>query len=240
MRGQDIIAHKRAVSRAFPSIYDQPIRGFSSFYGDRFVAAIKGAQLIMKLPTTGEIDKATHEALEQRKKPTTDEWAFDDYAIWLAANYCKDHPALTVRDKVIKAAFYWYGNRSKIAYDQYRPFQLCKPQQIPTRWDCSAFVTNCHYAGGAKDPNGRNYDGLGYTGTLISHGVRVNFRDLEPGDMIFYGFASGHKAGFPTGSPTHVALYVGDGDVLSMGSYPMKYLPYDYRKDINSYIHYSL
>jgi len=239
-KGNDVIAHKRAISRAFPTLYPWWQRGFSPYYGETFRNAVKGAQLIMKLPTTGKIDKATHDKLRARhaaNKPG--EWAFDDYAIQLAKQYCLAHPVLTRRQKIVNAGLFWYGHRSSIAYSQVRPFQLCKPQQVPSRWDCSAFVTNCHYAGGAPDPNGRGYDGQGYTGTLINHGHKVNFNDLELGDLIFYGFSSG-RPGFSVGDPTHVALYAGGGNVLSNGRYPMSYYEYDYRRDINCYVHYDI
>lgn len=240
-RGNDIIAHKRALSRAFPKLYPWWKKGFSDYYGQAFKDAVKGAQLVMKLPTTGQIDKTTHDALKRRHRALINEteWAFDEYSIRLADIYCTNHAALTKRELIVNAGFFWYVHRKQIAYSQTRPFQVCKPPQVPSRWDCSAFVTNCYYAGKATDPNGRDYDGLGYTGTLISHGTRCDFSELEPADLIFYGFSSG-KPGFSAGSPTHVAMYVGGGNVLSMGSYPMGFYDYNYRRDINTYMHYNI
>ena len=168
-------------------------------------------------------------------------------AVKLAAAYWEDHhvvPEGKVREAIVSAAFYWYAHRGGIAYSQYRPFQMGKPLWKPSRWDCSAFATNCHYAGGAPDPNGRGYDHLGYTGTLCDHGTRVgSVSQLAPGDLIFYGH-SRRQAGFPSGSPTHVAVYVGVKGgrhmVISHGHYPMGYYPYNYRSDINHYRHYKV
>ena len=39
---------------------------------------------------------------------------------------------------------------------------------LPLTTGCSGFVTICFYEAGAPDPNGLDYSGLGYTGTLRS------------------------------------------------------------------------
>ena len=242
MSGNDVIAHKRAISRAFPTIYPWWKHGFSLTYGKGFEDAVKAAQLVMKVPVNGKINKATHDALRQRKKAKDKtEWAFDDYAIHLATVYCTNYSKKTKRQLALEAGFFWYAHREDMDYySQARPFTLCKPPTVPKRWDCSAFFTNCHYAAGAPDPNGRGYDGQGYTGTLISHGHKVSFSQLEPGDAIFYGFHRGASPAFPVGAPTHVAMYAGGGMVLGMGSYPMGYYHYNYRSDINCYVHYDI
>ena len=55
----------------------------------------------------------------------------------------------------------------------------------------------------------------------------------EKADMVFYGY---HPS-IP-GAPGHVALYVGNGRVLSLGSYPMRYLPVYYRSDLRGVRNY--
>lgn len=240
MTGQDVAAHKRALNRAFPDLYPKFKHGYSDFYGPVFANAVAKAQTRMNYTHTGEIDKITHEKLERRKKAGSEvEYAFDDYAVWLCERYCEKHQPLSVREKIVKAGFYWYAHRGRISYSMSRPYELCKPLDVPDKIDCSGFFTICHYAGGAKDPNNLGYNGQGYTGTLLANGAKCRFSDLKPGDAIFYGFSRG-RPGFPVGSPTHVALYVGNGNVLSMGSYPIKYLEYDYRSDINCYVKYDL
>lgn len=239
LSGDDVVAHKRAISRAFPDLYPWWKQGFSKVYGEQFADAVARAQIKMNFTATGKITKEFHDAVEKKRaenKPT--EWAFDDYAIHLATKHCRIEQK-TIRQKIVDAAFFWYGHRADIRYSQYRPMQLRRPPQVPDRWDCSGFLTNCHYAGGASDPNGRGYDGLGYTGTLMSTGRKCTFDEMQPGDAIFYGY-SVERPGFPKGSPTHVALYVGKGMVLSLGSYPMGYYEYDYRRDINHYRRYNI
>lgn len=238
--GRDVLAHKRAVSRAFPELYPWPKRGFSNFYGEVFGNAVKGSCLVMGISPKRAIDLEYHEHLERRKKRRDKtEWAFDPYSIKLAKDYYDYYQKQEVRQRIIEAGFFWYNHRKEIDYDQFRPYQKCKPPQVPTMWDCSSFVTNCYYGGGAPDPNGRDYDGAGYTGSLLSHGKVISITQLKPGDLIMYGFSRG-KPGFPVGSPTHVSLFVGGGRVLSLGSYPMGYYEYNYRSDLNCCVTYDI
>jgi peptidoglycan hydrolase-like protein with peptidoglycan-binding domain len=240
-RGKDVVAHKRALSRAAPDLYPWAGNNFTPYFGPRFEAAVQRYQARIGLrPATGKIGNATHEALERAKahnKPN--EPAFDAMAVALAQAFCTQF-VKTPRDLIVDAAFYWYSKRQNIAYSQTRPYQKGKPPWLPSRWDCSSFVTNCYYAANVPDPNGRNYDGLGYTGTLMSNGRQIVKTELKPGDLIFYGYNRYTRPGFPYGSPNHVALFVGDGMVLSMGRYPMGYYKYDYRSDINHFRTYDI
>lgn len=104
---------------------------------------------------------------------------------------------------------------------------LNPPRHIPlypTYTDCSGFATWCYWEADAPDPNGFNYNGYGYTGTMIVNGRIVTSTDnLRLGDLCFYG------------SPvSHVAVYVGNGNVSSFGSEvgPLL-LPVRYRADFN-------
>ena len=67
--------------------------------------------------------------------------------------------------------------------------------------DCSAFVTLCYNWAGAPDPNGQNYNGQGYTGTLLAHGTPITKEQAIPGDVIVYG----------PGTGWHTALIVESG-----------------------------
>jgi hypothetical protein len=94
----------------------------------------------------------------------------------------------------------------------------------PIVTDCSGFVTLVYKAAGAPDPNNRGYDGFGYTGTLASNGRRTN--DPQPGDLVFYG----------SGPPwSHVAVYIGAGEVIGFGSDPISRHPARYRSDFGGY-----
>jgi len=246
MRGDDVIAHKRAVSRVNPNAY--PWREFTPYYGEYFEKAVKVVQRAHGITASGRIGKPTHELLERlhaKEHPTQP--AFGKYEQKQCADFCAAYektPDEVIRDAIVAAGFYWYSHRITIAYSQARPMQLGKPPWVPSRWDCSGFVTSCHYAGGAPDPNGRGYDHEGYTGTLMSTGHAVSVVGmLEPGDLIFYGFTKHPSPAFPFGSPTHVALYVGRvngvDSVLSHGHFPMSFYRYDYRP-VNHYRHYDV
>lgn len=245
-KGADVVAHKRALSRATPTLYEWS--KFTDYFGENFESAIKKYQRRHAIPATGKIGSTTHKSLvRQHRAGHPDEWAFDTIAIDKASGFCHEFtktPEQRVREAGVAAAFFWYSKRLVIAYSQFRPFQVGKPPWIPSRWDCSAFATNCHFAAGAPDPNGRNYDHLGYTGTLMSRGTRVaKVGLLKPLDLIFYGSTTKRSPGFEIGDPTHVAVYVGliNGvpSVLSHGHYPMALYPYNYRS-INHFRHYTV
>jgi NlpC/P60 family len=246
MSGKDVLAHKRAISRARPDLYEWA--DFTPLAGEYFMDAVVAWKKSKGLGNTRVLGGRAHESLERtRRKGHLDEWAFDQTAINLAEAYYQavtKSPDQARREKIVEAGMWWYKNRLQIPYVQSRPFPLIKPPVIPLALDCSEFVTICHYAGGAPDPNGRGYDGQGYTGTLKQHGERVNsITNLKPGDLIFYG-SSVAKPGFNAGDPTHVGMYVGyiNGIHMSlqMGSYPMKYIDYRYRHDIHSFRHYKV
>lgn len=246
--GIDVQGVKRALSRAGYMEWGQ----FTETYGSFMTTAVAGFQHDHDITPVGKgYGDLTHHALvatHAKGKPA--EWSFDAYAISLMkqeAAILKVTPEERVRQAIMSAAFFWYSNRSRIPYEEYRPFSLVKPPDLPTTpWDCSAFVTNCHYAGGAPDPNSRHYiDGQGYTGTLMGTGTRCNLRDMKPGDLIFYGFYSGPPSGaFPSGSPTHVSIFTGwQGGVpmtISNGRYPMSYTSIYYRSDLNHFRTYRV
>jgi hypothetical protein len=243
--GKDVIAHKRAISRAVPKRY--PWHSFSPYAGETFIRAVMEWKKSKGMNSQPLLGRAAHEVLERtHAKNHPQQWAFDPVAVELAKEYYEqwvaDHQpsGADVRSKMLQAAQFWYAHRGSIAYSQARPMQLGKPPWVPSRLDCSGFYTNCSYAGGAPDPNGRHYDHLGYTGTLMSTGTRVNsIDDLGVGDAVFYGHSPA-RPGFPAGSPTHVAFYAGHGFVYSLGHFPMSYYRYNYRSDINHYRHYKV
>jgi cell wall-associated NlpC family hydrolase len=104
-------------------------------------------------------------------------------------------------------------------------------------------VIVCHFVGGAPDPTGGGFNGQGYTGTLTNSGRQCGQSELEPGDAVFYGKTTDPRPGFPLGSPTHVALYDGDGGVYSHGgphrTDRMTRHPVNYRS-VHHYHHYNL
>lgn len=140
-----------------------------------------------------------------------------------AISLLRESTATTARNKIISVELGWhnalYNRRFAVPYSQLRPSQLVSPDRV-TRADCSGSV-----AGGAAWAKIlRNVDWR-YTNTWVqvTFGKEVrSINEAVPGDVVFYG------------SPSHVALYLGNGIVWSFGSYPMKILPYDYRHDRHS------
>lgn len=72
----------------------------------------------------------------------------------------------------------------------------------PNTFDCSGFVTYCAIQAGLMPPGSRLT-----SGTMPAQYVhKVSWSDLRPGDIVHY-----------RGSPGHVAIYVGNGQVLECG-----------------------
>lgn len=236
--GADVIAHKRAWSRAFPDIYKWS--DFTALFGPAFLHAVGKGQRRLGIAPTGKIGTVTHEALERRHRaehPT--EWAFDHLAIQLATDFAAEFnetPEDRHRRQAVDFAMLTHSLREFISYSQYRPFVGPQPleDRIQSWIDCSGFVTDCCEAGGLPDPNGRRFDRQGYTGTILSGTVPTTRASLKKADIVMFGFTTSPSPAFPYGSPTHTALYVGGGYVVSMGSsVGPSYLPLDYRS-VNS------
>lgn len=93
------------------------------------------------------------------------------------------------REKIVAWARWGVRNTALIHYREIRPFPL--DRTLPLTTDCSGFVTLCYRLAGAPDPNGLNYNGNGYTGTLLDHGRPVLPGAVRPGDIIVYGPGTG-------------------------------------------------
>jgi peptidoglycan hydrolase-like protein with peptidoglycan-binding domain len=244
MHGDDVVAVKHALSRAGYLRWGT----FTPLWGPGVIAAAKNFQNDHGVPPgPGTYGPLTHAALvATHRKGSDTEWAYDAHAIALMQAFC-DHltakPAAGVRGAIVAEAARLFGRRDEIDYDQGRPFLLLKPQSVPHKLDCSGFITVCHFVGGAPDPNGSNYDGNGYTGTLISTGQPCAQNKLEAGDIVLYGATTTARPGFPIGSPTHVALFDGADGVYSQGGPNphdrMARHPVNYRT-VNHYRHYNL
>jgi len=129
------------------------------------------------------------------------------------------------RSGVVTAAMALYNNRVNEHYTQGSQrwsgiTGKVMPPSAPQYSDCSAAATWAYwtqYGNGPDFLNGQNWK-AGYTGTLTSHGTAVNCANMQPADLVFYG------------SPvSHVAIYVGNGKVVSHGSDPVSYVAYNYR-----------
>lgn len=99
----------------------------------------------------------------------------------------------TVRQAIVGHARWGISNEPQIHYAEIRPIPaLRQPRTLPLTTDCSGFATLCYAWAGAPDPNGLDYDGQGYTGTLLQHMKPVAASTVQPGDLVVYGPPPGH------------------------------------------------
>jgi cell wall-associated NlpC family hydrolase len=129
------------------------------------------------------------------------------------------HASLTNRQLIVKYARNYYDHRYSTYYTQGgRRWdginRNIRYPNVPAYSDCSSFVTWCYWLVYGKGPdflNGQHWQ-AGFTGTLTSHGRRVSLSEMKPADLVFY---SGHSG------INHVAMYVGNGRVISHGHDPV-------------------
>jgi hypothetical protein len=106
----------------------------------------------------------------------------------------------SVRQKIVTAARWGIANEPRIHYGEVRP--IPRGRRLPLTTDCSGFVTLCYCLAGAPDPNGREYDGSGYTGTMLGWLPRLDGPfDGKRGDLVVWGAYPGR----------HVALVLEPG-----------------------------
>lgn len=110
---------------------------------------------------------------------------------------------------------------------------------FPKHADCSSFVTWCLFNGlelgfGVGDVvNGTGWTG-GYTGTMRSHGLRVQHAaNLLRGDVVHYGPGTGAHCTIVVGKQGGVPMVVSHGS--EGGPY---YVRYDYRDDVAEFRRY--
>lgn len=241
-KGIDVVAVKRAGIRA--GLIDGSVNHITPVAGPFFIEFCKDLAKAHGIKGVDGYGPRLHQALRNTHKENSKEWAFDASAIKMMEASCEsltEKPETKIRQAIREAAMYWNRVRDQIAYSQTRPWPLIHPPHIPRLLDCSGFVSICHYAAGADNPNNRQWDGQGYTGTLMGGGKKCSYSDLKVGDAIFYGYTTHPSPAFPYGSPTHVSLYVGDGMIVSHGSDSgPSYYNYRYRSDINCYVTYDV
>lgn len=98
-----------------------------------------------------------------------------------------------LRDAIVDHARWGIANEAQIHYRQLRPIDGLKhARQLPLQTDCSGFSTLCYAWAGAPDPNGLEYSGLGYTGTMLQHMTRIPLAAVRPGDLVVWGPPPGH------------------------------------------------
>ena len=218
MKGKDCKAVKRALHKSGVG----PKTRDNEQFGDLATRALRNFQKHHGLKVDGIYGLATHRRLAP---------FFDAYGAWLMGQARAMTGEEAKRSVIVATAMLGYRQRATIHYTQGSlrmegVRRHVKPPDVPHYEDCSSFVTWLYWVAAAPDPNGRGYDGYGYTGTQILNGHQVGLAQLEPGDLVFYGTRA---------VPSHVAVYVGGGKVVSHGS-ELGPLLVDrrYRSDIHS------
>lgn len=223
-RGDDCRAVKRALARAGHGRLGTPATA-APVLGPLAIRHLRAWKRTVSggLPDTPVYGIAAHRQLVPHMDP---------YAIQLYTG------GQTLREKVVAAALAVYAIRDRVHYTQTsRRMSIVRLRLRPPfegtdlYEDCSSAATGLYWLTGAPDPNGRGYDGQGWTGTLCRHGKVVTLTQARKGDLVFYG------AGAPW---AHVAVYLGGGRVWSHGSESGPHLlEIDYRGDrgeIRSYL----
>lgn len=210
--GKDVFAVQRALRAA------GVLKGavVDSAYAEKTYEGVMEFQRTVGIQATGNYGKPTHVKLAKH---------FDAYGRWLLAEAVEDLKP-DEREKVVNAAWWYYGQRWNIHYSQSRPISTLyygiRPPNAPRYLDCSGFVISAYWAAGLIAKLGSlNAHGYGNTWSLVRYGTPIELEEARPGDLVFYGNCS------------HVAIVVnGKPNVLSDGHYPMGYYPARYRHDI--------
>lgn len=222
--GMDVIGMKRALTKAG---YRRAHPKESTWYGPSAVAQVRKYQRAHGLTGDAVYGPRTHAKLAQY---------YDEYGIWLLGQAPTQSPW---RDAIVNTALFEYHNRWAVHYTQ-GPWRMYGvrhhwfPPKVTPYEDCSSLATLVYAVGtGWKlDPNGLGFNGLGFTGTLASHGWRV--QKAKPGSLCFWG---------PRPTFSHVAIAISATHVISHGSEigPLL-LPINYRGqpvEIRDYINDS-
>jgi len=102
---------------------------------------------------------------------------------------------MPVRKSLVSLGYWAHQNRDEIYYAEVRPIPVSLPvRHLPLTTDCSGIVTMFAMWAGAPDPNGNNYDGTGYTGTLLDHLPHIALNETWRGDLVVFGAPPGIHA----------------------------------------------
>ena len=100
------------------------------------------------------------------------------------------------RSEIVRAALWTVAHNHEATYSEGsdRLYSLERPFTTPFISDCSAGVTDMYRWGLASDPNGLDYGGDPYTGTLIAHGRLIPARKVRSADVGILGPGTGWHA----------------------------------------------
>jgi hypothetical protein len=102
---------------------------------------------------------------------------------------------MRVRRELVSLGYWAHDHRDQIYYAEVRPIPVHLPKHhLPFTTDCSGIITMfARWAGVPVDPNGENYSGSGYTGTLL-HLPHIPLKKTWRGDIAILGPGTGSHA----------------------------------------------
>lgn len=97
------------------------------------------------------------------------------------------------RAEIVAVARWATSHEPAIHYRQARPYPVLSflRRRLPLWVDCSSTASMLWRAAGLPDPNGRKWDGYGYTGTIRATVPQTSLAAARPGDLIVYGGGTG-------------------------------------------------
>src|ERR1700735_1370142 len=99
---------------------------------------------------------------------------------------------MTHRQGMVNDCQWAIAHRTKISYGQSRPMPVnLPPYSLPFTTDCSGFVTLMAKWSGNPDPNGADFDGQGYSGTMRSNLKHIHVDKTWRGDLVVCGGSPG-------------------------------------------------
>jgi peptidoglycan hydrolase-like protein with peptidoglycan-binding domain len=182
LTGRDVVALQELLAPYHPGPAD-------GVYGPLTAAAVARAKWELGFPDDGSTTVAGPKLLALlRGEPLPPDLQ--------ARQAVRRHDAaktVMLRRQIAAVARWGAANEPQIHYRQSRPIDgLHEPYKLPLYTDCSGFVTLCYAWAAADDPNGLDYSGQGYTGTLLQHMRHIARSAVQVGDLVVWGAPPGH------------------------------------------------
>lgn len=209
-KGRDVTAYQRAVRKALKHFGLVSVNRRNGAYGVGTLTDTLRLQMRKGIEATGRVGTLTWTAVD----PYLDLYG---KSLLIPKAKPKTPPGQLVAHQArVMATF------APKRYTQQRPYAGTLPVWKAQGGDCSGTSILIYKLAKQPDPNHTNYDGTGWTGSLMQQGVSVPEIVAKPGDLTLYG----------RGAADHVVVEIGGGQVVSHGSAGgPRVLPRHYRSD---------
>lgn len=201
--GWDVYALQRALAVAKMRKWGV----FTRTFGNGTTIAVKNFQKLHGLAQDGVYGVATHKKLALY---------YDANGIRLINKVKLLTASQTKKSNLLSAAMVLYNRGAVVHYTQgparmwivHNHYSLGMLSTMNQDYeDCSSSITGLRYVSKLSDPNGFDFNGYGFTGSMADHGVKINPQDAVVGDCYLYG-------SYPF---EHVTMNVGRGRAFSNG-----------------------